>query len=151
MTLAMYWYWITNIHSILADQLFVEDECMVLPVLEEMQWNNWNWYLFQLPLISPNKKHLSGCNSNQHIFSVTPEISLPQLFITISQSQVVRNTVRSFGEINLTMFEKYNKRRSDPVTVKDRVQELGILVVGFCDDNGEKCFWFCPRFFLSST
>ena len=65
---------------------------------------------------------------------------------------MVRNTVRSFGEINLTMFEKYDKRRSsDPVTVEDRVQELGILVVRFCDDKGEKCFWFCPRFSLSST
>ena len=30
------------------------------------------------------------------------------------QSQVVRNTVRIFGEIQLTMLEKYSKRRSDP-------------------------------------
>ena len=30
------------------------------------------------------------------------------------QSVVVRNTVRSFRQIHLTMFEKYSKRRSDP-------------------------------------
>ena len=30
------------------------------------------------------------------------------------QNHVVRNTVRSFGQIQLTIFEKYSKRRSDP-------------------------------------
>ena len=30
------------------------------------------------------------------------------------RSWVVRNTVRSFGEIHLTKFEKYSKNRSDP-------------------------------------
>ena len=34
--------------------------------------------------------------------------------IRIYRSQEVRNTVISFGEISLTMFEKYRKRRGDP-------------------------------------
>ena len=33
--------------------------------------------------------------------------------LTFNESQLVRNTVRRFGKIQLTMFEKYSKR-SDP-------------------------------------
>ena len=35
-------------------------------------------------------------------------------------SQVVRNTVRTFGQIPLTMFEKYSDRRIDPVFLWQR-------------------------------
>ena len=36
------------------------------------------------------------------------------IFFRKYRSQVVRNTLRTFGEIHLTMFEKYSKNRSDP-------------------------------------
>ena len=36
------------------------------------------------------------------------------IFYRKYRSQVVRNTVWSFGEIHLTKFEKYSKNRSDP-------------------------------------
>ena len=41
-------------------------------------------------------------------------------------SQVVRNTVRSFGEIHLIMFEKYGKKRSDPDFCDTRTEDRGI-------------------------
>ena len=52
------------------------------------------------------------------------------------RSQVVRNTARSFGEIQLTMFEKYRKSRSDSDFLwhtrrGGAEQELHIQVVGW--------------------
>ena len=48
------------------------------------------------------------------------------------QSQVVIDIVKSFGEDQMTMFEKYIKRRSDPdfCDGQREGEELRILVVG---------------------
>ena len=42
----------------------------------------------------------------------------------------LRNTVRNFGEMQLTMFEKYMKQRSCPDFCDEEEEELRILVVG---------------------
>ena len=54
------------------------------------------------------------------------------------RSQLVRNTVRSFGEIHLTMFEQYSKKRIDPDFLwhgQRTCRALGILVVGYITWN----------------
>ena len=50
------------------------------------------------------------------------------------RSQVVKNTVRNFGKIQFTIFEKYSKRQSDPDFCdgqKRGEEELNNLGVGY--------------------
>ena len=49
---------------------------------------------------------------------------------------MVRNTTKSFVEIQLTMLEKYSERKSYPdlFNTDGEEEELGILVVGYAAD-----------------
>ena len=65
---------------------------------------NWNYITLQVFFIL---RALKPWDTRPHLHQKIKKIRK-------YRSKVVRNTVRSFQEIQLTMFEKYSKRRIDP-------------------------------------
>ena len=77
---------------------------MVIWVCEASEVNN-----LTVLAVGPN-----GRDKNKNKNKIASSRSDPPKGSDKYRNQVVRNTVRSFGEIHLSMFEKYSNRRGEP-------------------------------------